>query len=128
MYIRFVVAEKDVKTGRRLGIFRAISRLRKSQDLLPAERDLLDEAWEWMNNNLERPARLSVSARPHSAPRALSWFKATATGYIEKLRAVQHVLQAHGVFVETLTTTRPGKIVYEDAHQIAAHPFADTPT
>jgi hypothetical protein len=38
------------------------------------------------------------------------------------------ILEAHGVVVERIRTQRPGYIVYEDEHQVAAYPFADTPT
>jgi len=32
------------------------------------------------------------------------------------------------VAVEAITTDRPGYIIFEDDNQIAAEPFADTPT
>ncbi len=38
------------------------------------------------------------------------------------------ILEAHDVFLKAITTDRPGYVVYEDAHQIVATPFADTPT
>ena len=36
------------------------------------------------------------------------------------------ILDAHGIHVEVVTSRRPGYVVYEDRHQIAAVPFADT--
>ena len=38
------------------------------------------------------------------------------------------LLEEEGVPVEILRTRRPGYILYEDEHQVAAYPFADTPT
>ena len=42
------------------------------------------------------------------------------------MRECQRILEAHGIVVEMLVTQRPGYIVYEDAYQVAAYPFADT--
>ena len=127
MYIRFVVARKDEESGRRLGVFHAMADLQESLDITSEERNQLDAVGKWFRDQLPSPARLSVSAKPNRKPQAISWFKTSATEHIERIRSVEHILRAHGIFVETLTTMRPGKIVYEDEHQVAAHPFSDTP-
>jgi hypothetical protein len=44
------------------------------------------------------------------------------------MRTSASLLDAYGFGVEMLKTSRPGFIVYEDHVQIAAEPFADTPT
>jgi len=38
------------------------------------------------------------------------------------------ILEAHGVGVEVIRTSRPGYVVYEDMHQVMAEPYADTQT
>jgi hypothetical protein len=38
------------------------------------------------------------------------------------------ILGEYGVPVDVLRTRRPGYVVYEDAFQVASHPFADTPS
>ncbi len=38
------------------------------------------------------------------------------------------ILEGHGIHTEMIATSRPGYIVYEDSYQIAAEPYADTPT
>ncbi|HTV69742.1 MAG TPA: hypothetical protein VMF90_14505 [Rhizobiaceae bacterium] len=58
----------------------------------------------------------------------MSWFKPTAQEHIEKAFELTTILQQHGYIVEVLRTSRPGYVVYEDAHQIVAEPFFDTPT
>jgi hypothetical protein len=61
-------------------------------------------------------------------PQAINWFKTAATLHISKMREFQTILERNGIDVEIMTTTRPGYIVYEDRFQVAAYPFADTPT
>ena len=52
------------------------------------------------------------------------------TGYQfkETLDVRERLKERYGIEVEIITTTRPGYIVYEDRFQVAAYPFADTPT
>jgi hypothetical protein len=52
----------------------------------------------------------------------------TATSHIGKMREFKTTLERYGIEVEIVTTARPGYIVYEDKFQVAAYPFADTPT
>jgi hypothetical protein len=58
----------------------------------------------------------------------ISWFRPEATQHVEKAFELCGVLQELGYPITVLKTTRPGFIVYEDAYQIVAEPFADTPT
>jgi hypothetical protein len=44
------------------------------------------------------------------------------------MHAIAAILHAHGVEVEAIRTERPGYVVYEDKHQVAAEPFKETTT
>ncbi len=44
------------------------------------------------------------------------------------MRAFAEILERHGMAVRMIHTDRPGYVLYEDEFQIAAYPFADTPT
>ncbi len=57
---------------------------------------------------------------------SISWFKHSATDHIDKMRQYAQILEAHDIYVNQMTTDRPGNIVYEDQFQIAAIPFNDT--
>jgi hypothetical protein len=127
MYIRFVTSEIHPDSGRRLGVLNALGYLRDDGKLLPWEHDRADEIMGWFNTYLERPASFNRSARPHRVEKALSWFKDGAADHIALMREMAGILESHGVEVEAITTDRPGYITYEDDHQIAAEPFADTP-
>ena len=128
MYIRFVIAKQDEQSGRRQGIFYASYALADLGILSVAELAVLEEIHGWFAKHLAEPTRASWSVRPHAKGQALSWFKESAVTHVSKMRVLQAVLKEHDIFPEVLRTARPGYVVYEDAHQILAYPFADTPT
>jgi hypothetical protein len=128
VFIRFVIKHLDADSGRRQGLFQAAKKLKASADLTASDGKHLEALSSWFNRHLEAPTRLSLSSRPHRKAQAISWFKGSATVHISKMREFQTVLERNGIAVEILTTTRPGYIVYEDRFQVAAYPFADTPT
>lgn len=121
-YIRFVIAEKDDDSNEQQGFFMAMEELRYSDTLYPWEADIDKVVFQWFNNNLDVP---HVQSKDNKA-RAISWFKSTATEYIENMRQFSVILEAHDYVVEQLITSRPGKIIYEDEYQIVAVPFSDT--
>ena len=128
MLIRFIIDELDPDSGRRQGLFQAAKTLRQAGRLSAKDHDALDAIREWFNTHLERPERLSLSARPHAKKQALSWFRDSATLHIAKMRDYGDILKNYGLPVLMIRTDRPGYIVYEDEHQVCAYPFADTPT
>lgn len=128
MFIRFVTNRRDAQSGRRQGLFYAAYELEGSGQASLGDVEALAEIHDWFAKNLREPKRAAVSARPHSKNQALSWFKESATEHVSRMRDMQRILEAYGVFAETLRTRRPGYVVYEDDHQVVAQPFADTPT
>ena len=128
MFIRFIIGRLDSDSCRRQGLFQAIAELRDSGNLTPHDRERSRIILSWFDTNLDKPARLAWSSRPHAKAQAICWFKTTANAHIRKMRELQRVLESHGVAVETMRTRRPGYILYEDEHQVAAYPFRDTPT
>ncbi len=128
IHLRFVVSQLDPDSGRRQGLFQAAASLEDRGALAVHEIGDYREVVNWFRENLAKPDRFSISTRPHARAQALSWFKADSAAHIAKMRALQRILEAHDVGVDVLRTERPGYIVYEDEHQVAAYPFADTPT
>ena len=88
----------------------------------------MEDIWAWFNHHLERPERLALSSRSHAKAQALSWFRDTAANHISKMRAFAEILERYGIHVQMIRTSRTGYVLYEDESQIAAYPFADTPT
>lgn len=128
MFVRFVIHKNDGDSGRRQGIFQAISELEYEGVLLEHEQREYDEIYEWFRHNLKKPRSFSRSSKPHAKNVALSWFKDTAVAHLAKMHALSQILNAHGIIVEVLRTNRPGYIVYEDQLQVAAEPFKETTT
>lgn len=128
MYVRFVIHRNDKRSGRRQGLFQALTALERAGALLPHEVDTWDETDDWFRKNLRRPRSFSRSSKPHAKKVALSWFKDTATEHIARMYALVQVLEAHGIIVDVIRTERPGYVVYQDNNQVAAEPFGDTAT
>jgi hypothetical protein len=128
VFIRFVIQKNDIDSGRRQGLFQALSHLEYENALLPGEQRQYDEIYQWFRSNLKKPTSFSRSLKPHAKNVAISWFKDTAIEHIAKMRVLASILMAHGIAVELLKTERPGYVVYEDQHQVAAEPFRETVT
>jgi len=128
MFIRFVVHENDKDSGRRQGLFQALSDLETNGVLLAHEQVLYDEIYNWFRANLKKPRSFSRSSKTHAKNVAISWFKDSATEHIAKMHEMAHILNAHGIVVDVLRTERPGYVVYEDNNQVTAEPFRETVT
>jgi hypothetical protein len=108
-----------------MGLFTAMGILRRKNTLIEYEIDLYENTLRWFEKNLTVPKVLAGS-NFHNRPTAVSWFKDTATEHIGRMRQLAQILESHDIAVKQLSTTRPGKIEYEDQYQIAAIPFRDT--
>jgi hypothetical protein len=126
-YIRFVVAERDLTSGFRKGVFHAAYDLADSGRLLPHEDERFQRVRLWLNTNLPQPTRFARKRHAsHTQKRGLSWFKDTARDHLHHMRELVAILEAHGMRTEMILAERPGYIVYEDDAQVVAEPFEDT--
>lgn len=128
MFIRFVIHKRDPDSGRRQGLFQALSDLEDDGILVGNEQDRYREIYDWFRKYLRKPRSFTRSSKPHAKKVALSWFKDTAIQHIDRMRELEQILEVHDVAVDVLHTERPGYVVYEDDFQVAAEPFVDTPT
>ena len=122
-FVRFVVAERNNSSDQQTGIFTALYALEKQGQLEPHELTWFHEIEQWFNRHLRRPKRLAWSSRPNAPERAITWLRMTADEHLRNLRQLVALLEHKGVPVEELRTEKPGYVVYEDAHQVAAIPF-----
>jgi 50S ribosomal subunit-associated GTPase HflX len=128
VYLRFVIDKLDVYSGRRQGLFQAISDLEHPHVLLAREQNQYDQLYERFRKYLKKPISFTRSSKPHAKKVALSWYKDTATEQLKKMRELCAMIEAHDLRVVILQTNRPGFVVYEDEFQIVAEPFQDAPT
>jgi hypothetical protein len=128
MFVRFVVPTVDKDSGRRQGVFQQAYALRRAIEPTSELHKQLDETLAWLDGQLKVPERFTRGKRKSEPGLAVSWFKDSALGHIAHMRVVCRMLSQHGIHTEMLSTDRPGYIVFEDDHQVAAVPFTDTPT
>jgi hypothetical protein len=78
-------------------------------------------AGRWFGEHLPAPDHLRRSQRD-----AIFWFKCGSGEPLRRARLLASWLRSRGFDVETVQTTDPGEIFYEDRWQVAARPRADT--
>lgn len=127
-FVRFVADAVDADSGKRQGVFQAAYALLDGNELPAYEREQLQHDLHCFRDHLRVPTRFAQSRSKAAAPKAIGWFKSSATDAVGRMHAICRVLEEHGVQTHMITTDRPGYVVYEDDQQIAAVPFNDTMT
>ena len=123
MYIRFVTNEVSDESLQKLGVFHAIRYMRDDDELTQLEFEIADEIVNWFSEHLESPLDFLNKQRLRNSDICISWFKESAKEHISKARDFSAILENKDVTVETLTTSNPGKIIYEDDFQVFAKPY-----
>ena len=127
-FVRFVTTQIDADSHRRRGALGAAYDFVDSKRLPKADEDELRALHDWFEDHLEIPRRFSRSRRSGAAHKAISWFKSTARDHVRRMRELCRILNENGIATEMITSARPGYVVFEDEHQVAAVPFAETAT
>jgi hypothetical protein len=118
----------DEHSGRRRGVFQAAADL-VDANALPEDQVLeLQSLRKWFGDHLQAPDRFSRSRKSNAAPKAIHWFKNSATAHVSRMHSICRILREHEIATEMITSDRPGYVVFEDEHQVAAIPFSETPT
>ena len=132
MYLRFVRPTLITGMAARQGFFSAAYELRNTPTTNEHSVHQVTNLLDWFNLNLSRPQAFTHSSSKGiyraDFTKGLSWFRPEATEVLAKSRELIALLQSHDYAIETLRSTRVGCIVYENADQIVAEPFSDTPT
>jgi hypothetical protein len=125
--IRFVTQRRDLPDGQRAGIFREAYRLWHAETTPAADRVELRALLDWFNTHLDRPQRLTVSPPEHAGKTPISWIRISARDHLAQFRRLAALVNEAGIAIDEVETPRPGYVVYRDAYQVVALPFADTP-
>ena len=126
--LRFVTQTTHRPYGYRSGVFQIAYELGRGHPTTSGLGGELAEQLAWFEENLAAPARLSVSRHPRAQETAVSWVKASAGEHVRRLRLLAALVEGMSdTRLDELRTTRPGYVVFEDAHQVVALPFNDTP-
>jgi hypothetical protein len=127
-YVRFVTSSIDEVSGKRRGVFHAAADLMDARSLSREEHEELQAVWGWFRWYLSVPNRFARSRKRNAAARAICWYKCGAAQHVRQTRTMCRILNENGVATEMITCARPGYVVFEDRHQVAAVPFAETAT
>ncbi|MFE0774621.1 hypothetical protein, partial [Streptomyces sp. NPDC058861] len=74
---------------------------------------------DWYDAHYANPTRVDPSVYdPQVHPGAVAWFKTSARHLIERVDGYLELLAAHGVECRRLESWNPGRILYEDEHQV----------
>jgi hypothetical protein len=124
MYVRFVTDLRDGQTNQQVGVIRSVCNVEDC--IAPADIERLQALFAWFRIWLRVPTRFARSKRRNAQKKAICWFKDSSFRCISRAKEIVTILEKNSIATKTLVTRRPGYIVYEDYHQIAAIPFRDT--
>lgn len=124
MYLRFTTTENDDRSGKLKGVFTLAYELIDEQSLYIEDEKTLRELLVWFGANLPVPTKFSKNRNDgHKNTLGISWLKPSSTKVVNKFWGLKSILENAGYQIEVIKTDRPGKIVYEDDHQLVAVPF-----
>ncbi|MEU0483179.1 hypothetical protein ABZ260_28825 [Streptosporangium sp. NPDC006013] len=128
LYLRFQGTARD-RQGRLPGVFGLVNSL-ASRGKLTAEQERFRRTNnDWYDANFTNPSDIDSTVYDHALnPGAAAWFKSSAHLLIERVAGYMEILAAHGVGCEVVHSSDPGKIVYEDDHQIVVVPHLNDVT
>lgn len=88
--------------------------------LSEAETELLEATYAWFNDNVPVPP-FEASGWSRDA---VAWFKDDATS-VEQIWHLVALLREHGQNVRMLRSRNPGKLLYEDDHQVVVEEWQE---
>ncbi len=122
-YVRFQGADRH-EDGFFPGVFWLINRLARD-GVLTEEQELFRRTNNaWYDAAYTTPSHVDPSVFDRRVnPGAVSWFKVdSARHLIQRVDGYLEILAAHGVACERVSSTDPGRVVYEDEHQVVVVP------
>lgn len=120
-YVRFVADEGETDDGYdQTGVFTIAQGCSDDGRFNQYERDRLEQIFDWFNEHLPCPPfEANLKSRAWSRD-CVAWFHESASHMIANMWELVWMLQEAGVPARMITTTKPGKVLYEDEYQIVA--------
>src|SRR5688572_24198436 len=123
MFIRFASLRIHRDSGRELGVFHTAYRLKRSGLLDDIEYEQLETLLEDFETNLEIPSCYrDPTLRFSRKYAAICWFKPQSRRFTGSMWALVDFLKRQGIAMRQWRTHLPGRVLYEDEHQVAAVP------
>jgi hypothetical protein len=119
-YVRYQSPLPD-RRGRRIGIFGLVNMLGHRGHLSTAEEEFRRTTNAWYDAAYTNPSTLDPSVYEDNLL-AAAWFKPAAAYLLEPIDGYLKILAAHNVPCERFTSSAPGRVLYEDQHQVVVVP------
>lgn len=103
------------------GVFGLINGLARDGRLTDEQEQFRRAGNDWYDANFTNPSHVDPTVYERN-PRAAAWFKSSAHELIARVDGYLRVLAAHGVGCAEIRSAAPGRIVYEDEHQVLVVP------
>jgi hypothetical protein len=118
-YVRFQSPDPNPR-GNFPGVFALVNGLAAQGKLTPEQERFRRTTNDWYDAAYPDPAATDPSIYDHEAnPGTAAWFKTAALPLIGRVEGYLEILADHGVACVRLESTDPpGRILYEDDHQI----------
>lgn len=122
-YVRYQSPVPD-RRGRRIGIFGLVNMLGQRGYLSADEEQFRRTTNAWYDATYTNPSTVDRTVYDEN-PHAAAWFKPSATDLFEPIPGYLDILAAHNVRCERYMSPAPGRVLYEDEHQVVVVPPAD---
>jgi hypothetical protein len=119
-FVRFRSPVADAR-GRYVGLFGLVNGLARDGRLSGADAALRRTRNDWFDAAYADPSTVDPSVYAAN-PLAAAWFKASAAHLVEACAEYCELLDRYEIAWRRDVSTDPGRIVYEDEHQIVAVP------
>lgn len=119
MYIRYQSISYDDCSRGCIGLFQSAGMLGNG-DVQPWHLSEIRRECGWFNENLGFPRRLYYRPNSKGEISGLCWFRASAAEYVDRARYLAWLLNDIGVFIEERQSDMPGRVLWQDDHQIVA--------
>jgi hypothetical protein len=120
---RFVRYESPLvnEHGRHTGVFGLANGLARAGLLSEADREFWRTQNAWYDETLSYPPAAAYDRATN--PLAASWFKASAVTFLAPVPGYLAMLRRHEVLCVERWSDDPGRVVYEDEHQVVVVPW-----
>ncbi|MFG2890204.1 hypothetical protein [Streptomyces sp. NPDC048248] len=106
------------------GVFALVNTLAKNGRLTPDQERFRRTHNDWYDANYPDPSTVDPTVYDEAVnPGAVAWFKSTSLELIGRVDGYLTILAAHDIPCRRIHSTRPGRIVYEDIHQVVVTPW-----
>ncbi|MFC8129372.1 hypothetical protein [Streptomyces sp. NPDC057302] len=122
-YVRFQSPSRHQR-GHFTGVFGLVNGLARNGRLTAEQERFRRTNNDWYDNAYPDPSTVDPTIYDHDVnPRAVAWFKVTATHLIERVPGYLEILDAHGIECRVVRSSDPGRVVYEDEFQVVVVPY-----